>query len=261
MRIWRTILPTIAALAFAVPVSGHMPYVLPTLFDAGGRDRVTIEAAFSEDPFRPEIAMRDAPFEITGPDGVTTKLSGALFTRDRAVIEAALPGDGLYRLSSGQRLGRMNKMYRRGQQWVVVSDGDTPPPGAALIDVRSTTLADAYVLRGKAGASGALKPRGVALEIIPVGDPSAYTAGSQIGFTILFDGKPLDDTDVTVFRENGFYDGRKQVAEVRSGKKGDISATAPDAGRYLVMVRHRPDAPSAGGQHLSYTATLAFEVM
>lgn len=251
-----------AAWVTAAPAFAHMPYVLPTLFDAGTRERVTVEAAFSEDPFRPEVAMRDAPFEVTGPDGKTVKLSGSLQTQDRTIVEAALPADGLYRISSGQRLGRMNKMYRRGSEWVLVGDGEAPPAGTPLIDARSTTLADAYVLRGKATGDGALKPRGTALEVHPASDPSGYAPGAPLAFTILFDGKPLVGTVVTVFRESGFYDGRKQVAEVRSDKAGRIAATAPDAGRYMVMVRHRPDtAPATGGPHLSYTATLAFEVM
>lgn len=116
--------------------------------------------------------MRDAPFEVTGPDGRTTKLSGSVQTQDRTLVEAALAGDGLYGISSGQRLGRMNKMFRRGNEWVLLGDGASPPVGAALTDVRSTTLADAYVLRGKATGNGALKPRGVALEIHPDADPS-----------------------------------------------------------------------------------------
>lgn len=252
----------LAALASTAPAFAHMPYVLPTLFDAGGRERVTVEASFSEDPFRPEVAMRDAPFEVTGPDGQTTRLTGAQQTQDRTLVEAALPADGLYRISSGQRLGRMNKMYRKGKEWVLVGDGEAAPAGTPLTDARSTTLADVYVLRGKPTGTGALKPRGVALEVHPEGDPSGYAPGALLGFTVLFDGKPLAGSVVTVFREAGFYDGRKQVAEVRSDKAGRIAATAPDAGRYLVMVRHRPDAaPAAGGPHLSYTATLAFEVM
>ena len=47
-------------LAGATAAQAHMPYVLPTLFDAGKADHVTVTSAFAEDAFVPEVAMRDA---------------------------------------------------------------------------------------------------------------------------------------------------------------------------------------------------------
>ncbi len=244
------------------PSAAHMPYVLPSVFDATGRTGVSIEASFTETAFRPEIAMRDAPFEITGPDGRTVTLAAPVLAKDATLADAPLPIDGIYRISSGQRLGRMGKMYRDGDHWTMVSEGGTTPAGATLVDVRSTTLADAYVIRGKPGATGALAARGTALEIHPLGDPSAYTPGNPARFEILYDGKPLADTAISLFREAGFYDGRKQVSEIKTDAAGMVLVTPPDAGRYLLLVRHRPATPSAAGQPLtSYTVTLAFEAL
>ena len=152
-------------------------------------------------------------------------------------------------------------MMREGDRWTVVGEGTTPPPGAPLVDVRSMTLADAYVLRGKPGASGALTPRGVALEIQPLGDPASYAPGTAAKFRILYDGKPLAAEPVTLFRETGFYDGRKQVATVTPGASGVLAFTPPDAGRYLMLVRHRVGPAANGGPAMSYTVTLAFEAM
>lgn len=45
------------------------------------RDRVTLEVSFTKYPFRPDIAMRDVPFEVTAPG-------------DRTPAEAARPVDG-----------------------------------------------------------------------------------------------------------------------------------------------------------------------
>jgi len=249
-----------ALLAGVGTAEAHMPYVLPSVFDAGERKAVTLEASFTEDAFRPEIAMQDAPFELTGPDGATRRLAPPVLTTELTVAEAALSADGLYRVSSGQRLGRMNKMYRDGQAWKTVGEGAEPPRGVKLLDVQSTTLADAYVLRGKPGASGALAPRGKALEIHPLADPSAVGAGEAFPVEILYLGKGLAGADVTLFREKGFYDGRKIVGEFKTDGAGKLSLTPPDAGRYLLLVRHRDTAPAmAGAPYYSYTVTLAFE--
>ncbi|RVT95093.1 DUF4198 domain-containing protein [Sphingomonas crocodyli] len=244
----------------AAPAFAHMPYIAPAVFDVGQRDKVVIEASFTEDAFRPEIIMNDAPFEVTGPDGAVRRLPNPATFADRAVVEATLPADGIYRLSSGQRYGRMNQMYRSGTDWKFVAEGSTPPTGAETRKVQSTTLADAYVLRGKPGAKGALDARGKALELHPLSDPTAIGAGEPFALEVLYQGKPLAGADVTVFREAGLYDGRKTVGEIKSGTDGKIAVTAPDAGRYLLLVRHRDSAPAgADAPYYSYTVTLAFE--
>ncbi len=237
----------------------HMPYVLPAQFDVGSRTQITLEASFAEDAFRPEVAMRDAPFEITGPDGRITPLVPVTLAGDRTIAEAALPIDGIYRLSSGQRAGRPGKMYRKGGDWIMVGEGTAPPPGAALVDVRSMTLADAYVLRGRSGSSAALAPRGKALEIQPLGDPTALVPDSPARFAILYDGKPLPGQMVTLFRETGLYDGRKQADTATSDRAGVVTLTMPDPGRYLMLARYRTATPHAPDSYASFTTTLAFE--
>lgn len=252
-----------AALAvIGAPALAHMPYVLPSVFDAGARKQVTVEASFTEDAFRPEVVMNDAPFEITGPDGTTSRLGEPRLFRDMSLVEASLPDDGIYRLSSGQRLGRMGKMYRVGSEWKIVGEGAAPPAGAALVDVQSTTLADAYVLRGKPGDTGALKVRGKALEIHPLGDPTTITAGQPFALEVLYNGRGLAKASVSLFREAGYYDGRKITAEVQTDAAGHLTITPPDAGRYLLLVRHRDAAPAgAAAPYFSYSVTLAFEAM
>lgn len=250
----------LASTSIATGASAHMPYVLPALFDVGSRTQITLEASFTEDAFRPEIAMRDAPFEITAPDGRTTRLAPPAFAGDRTIVEASLPSDGIYRLSSGQRAGRSGKMYRKGGDLVMVGKGATPPTGVTLVDVRSMTLADSYVVRGRPGAKGAFTPRRKALEIRPLSDPTALSARDAARFEILYDGKPLAGRTVTILREAGLYDGRKQVGQVISDAAGTVVVTPPDAGRYLILVRHRPTTRDSSGGYASYTTTLALEV-
>jgi uncharacterized GH25 family protein len=245
-----------------VPAGGvlaHMPYVAPSVFDAGKRDHVTLEASFTEDAFRAEIAMKDAPFEVTGPDGATVRLPDPAFLTDITIVEATLPAEGIYRVSSGQRLGRMGKMYQQGGEWRMVGEDGDPPAGAALVAVQSTTLADAYIVRGRPLGTKALSPRGRALEIHPIADPTAIGAGDILPIEILQDGRPLANTEVSLFREAGLYDGRKVIA-ARTDAAGKAAIKVPDAGRYLILVRNRTAAPSgSAAPYLSYTATLAFE--
>lgn len=243
----------------ASPAQAHMPYVLPTVFDVGKSDHVTVQSSFAEDAFIPEVAMRDAPFHLVGPDGRDMPAVPVTHLRDLTVFEAALPGDGTYRVTTGQRAGRKGKMFRRGDIWTMQGEGSAIPAGVALVDVQSMTLAEAYVTRGQP-SDGALRPVSSGLEIQARTHPGKITAGTTADFLLLFDGKPLAQTDVTLFRSAGTYDGRKIAAQLKSGGDGRFSLTPGDAGTYLILVRHRGAAP-AGSEtpYRSYTYTLAFD--
>jgi len=255
----RTAAAILLLLAGASAAQAHMPYVLPTLFDLGKGDHVTVMSAFAEDAFVPEVAMRDAPFHLIGPDGNTLPAGPVTHLRDLSVFEANIPADGTYRVTSGQRAGRMGKMFKLNGKWEIRGEGGEPPAGAELVDVQSMTLAEAYVTRGQPN-DAALKPTGKALEIQAVTHPNAIAAGSEASFVLLFDGKPLAGEEITVFRSAGTYDGRKILAQLKSDTNGRFAVKPEDAGTYLILVRHRGAAP-VGSQtpYRSYSYTLAFD--
>ena len=243
----------------AAAAQAHMPYVLPTLFDIGKGDHVTVQSAFAEEAFLPEVAMRDAPFHMVGPDGKDIAPGPVTHLRDLSIFEAATVADGTYRVTTGQRAGRKGKMFKQGNEWKMRGEGSAPAAAAQQVEVQSMTLAEAYVTRGQP-TNAALKPTGKALEIQAVTHPNAIVAGSDAIFTLLFDGKPLANADVTLFRSAGLYDGRKVAAQVKSGADGGFTLKPEDAGTYLVLVRHRAPAPAGSDTpYRSYTYTLTFD--
>lgn len=249
------------AFFFAGQVQAHMPYLLPSVFDMGKRGHVLVQASFSDNLFIPDIAMRDAPFHLIGPDGKEGPVGTVSHLRDASMFEADMQAEGTYRLTSGQRFGRKGKMYRAGDAWKMAGHGQALPAGAELVEVQSATLAEAYVTRG-APSDAALAPRGVALEIQALTHPNGVGRDGEMAFRILFDGQPLAGADVTVLRGAGAYDGRKVAAQVRSGADGRFTFRPDDAGIFLVMVRHRAAAPAgAETPYRSYTYTLAFDVI
>lgn len=246
-------------LAGTTATQAHMPYVLPTQFDLGKADHITVQSAFAEDAFLPEVAMRDAPFHLVGPDGTDLPTGPVTHLRDLSIFEAAIPADGTYRVTSGQRAGRKGKMFKVGDTWQMRGERGDAPANARQVEVQSMTLADAYVTRGQP-TGAALKPVGKALEIQAITHPNGIGAGSDASFLLLFDGKPLPGTDITLFRSAGIHDGRKVVAQIKSGTDGRFTMKPEDAGTYLILVRHRGAAP-AGSEtpYRSYTYTLTFD--
>jgi uncharacterized GH25 family protein len=261
--IWKraAAIATGAALTIAGAAQAHMPYVLPTLFEIRG-DHVTVTSSFAEDAFVPEVAMRDAPFHLVRPDGSRGEVGPVTYLRDLTIFEADVKQDGTYRISTGQRTGRKSTMYKQDGNWVVRGESEAEvPAGAVLVEVQSMTLADAYVTRGKQ-TDAVLKPVGAALEIHALTHPNSIAAGDEARFVLLFDGKPLAGTEVTLFRSAGVYDGRKVAVQVKSGADGSFALKPGDAGTYLVLVRHRAPAPEGSATPWrSYTYTLAFDAV
>jgi hypothetical protein len=243
----------------ATAAQAHMPYVLPILFDIGKGDHITVESGFAEDVFVPETAMRDAPFHLIGPDGAEKAIGPITHLRDLSIFEADIPSDGTWRVTTGQRAGRKGKMFRQGDAWVMRGEGGQPSSGAQEVEVQSMTLAEAYVTRGQP-TQAALRATGKALEIQAITHPNGIAAATDATFAVLFEGKPLANADVTLFRSAGLYDGRKVAAQTRTGNDGRFSIKPADAGTYLILVRHRAAAP-AGSEtpYRSYTYTLTFD--
>lgn len=253
------LLGALGAIALGSAAQAHMPYLLPTLFDVGKGDHVTVTSSFGEDPFVPEIGMKDAPFHVIKPDGTRGEVGKPTYLRDLTIFEADLSAEGTYRLTTGQRLGRMGRMYSVDGKWIIAGEDGAPPAGAREVAVQSTTLAEGYVTRG-AASDGALKPIGTALEVQPITHPGEITSGRDGRFRLFFDGKPLANTEVTLFRAAGNYDGKKIVATVKSDAQGNFSLRPSDAGIYLMLARHRTEAPAGSATpYRSYTYTLAFD--
>ncbi|MDQ1153763.1 DUF4198 domain-containing protein [Brevundimonas sp. SORGH_AS_0993] len=253
-----SVLASLLAIWSAGSAQAHSPYLRPNVFDATRRDHVTVEAAFTEEVFNAEVAMRSDHFHVLGPTG-DAPITAVTYLRDLAVFEAPTPVDGLYRLSSGPREGRASKMYRAADGWRMVGEEDgPPPPGAELVDVQSITVAEVYVTRGAPDAA-ALRPLGRGLELLPLIQPGDIVAGEDAAFRLLFDGRPVADAVVTVFREAGQYDGRTIEAELRTDASGEIRLRVSDPGAYMTQVRHRiPSPPGAPTPYRSYTHTLTF---
>lgn len=252
------LLASLLAVWSAGAAQAHSPYLRPNVFDATNRDHVTVEAAFTEDVFNAEVVMRSDHFHIVGPNG-DTPITAVTYLRDLAVFEAPTPVDGLYRLSSGAREGRAAKMYETPSGWKMVGEEDeAPPPGAELVDVQSITTADVYVVRGDPD-DAALKPSGQGLELQPLIQPNDIVAGEDAPFRLLFDGQPVANAAVTVFREAGQYDGRKIEAELTTDASGLVTLKVAQPGAYMTQVRHRVASPAgAPTPYRSYTHTLTF---
>ena len=249
-----------ASCAFASTAQAHTSYLLPNLFSANLESYVTLESSFSEDFFRPEVAVDADDFHIVLPDGSRAEFESVSKHRQVVILESPLKQDGTYRFTTGVRLGRTGKMALVDGAWKPVR-GEELPAGAAQVKTSQTeTVADVYVT--KKGPTRAPVDQQIGrLVIQPVTHPSDIDLEGGFTLKVLFDGKPMAGQTVVVDRGGARYDEVKYHRQLATDAGGSLSLQFDKPGIYLVMTRHRAAAPAgAATDERSYTTSLTFEV-
>jgi len=254
----------VAAIAgsFTTMAQAHTPYLAPTSFDPLHQGWVTLDAAFTEHFFKPEVVFDDSEFAVLDTSGKWRKPQTVQLLRTRAVIEHQLTDKGTYRFSTGVRHGAVFRLYELdGERKGTRDPQEELPAGAKILDhFQSVTLAETYITRG-APTTAALRAHGEGLELVAVTHPNDLYEGEVFRAQILFAGQPLGDQEVEVFPANAGAGHDAAVLKVKSDGGGFVDLATPRAGEYLLQTRYRTDAPAgAAAPRYSYTYTLAFEV-
>lgn len=247
----------LASLAPAA-AQAHSPFLLPSAFDVSDRKVVTVQGAFTEAFFSPEVVMKSEAYAVVGPDGKRTALT-PVYLRELALVEAPIEAAGTYRITSGQRVGRTAKAALVKGDWVFLENPADAPAGAQVVDMTSITTADVYVTKG-APSNAAVAPLGRGLEFVAVTHPSNISTGQQAAFKVLFDGRPVAGQEITLNAGNDRYLETKAAPVVlKSDAEGRFAVKVEQSGVYQIQARYRV-APAAGGQAgQSHTYALTFE--
>jgi len=268
-----------ALLVAQTAAAAHMPYIKPTTFGPK-RDFVTLESGMAADHFfAMDFPIRgEGDYWVVGPNGAPVKATSATNHKEFAVVEAALPGPGTYRITTGERPGRSAKWAKIEGEWKTIRP--TPPPGApaagggnrgvdeASVPAGAETMtavsylrAETYVTRG-APDRAALKPSGQGFEAELLTHPNEIFAGEALKLRFLNDGKPVGDVTYAVYRSGDFYEEKRYTNASRTGADGAAAITIQEAGVYVLVatwpgrVEGQPMVPVAK----TTTYSLTFEV-
>ena len=242
---------------------GHTPYLKPLSFEPSRAGVVTLDASFAEKFFVPEVAFANSIYLVSQPDGKTTTPDFMSQLKTRVVVEHKLQEDGTYRFSTGKRLGRVFKMYELdGKRHSMENPAESIPKGAKLLSFfQSLTLAETYATKG-APNDVVFAAYDTGLEFVPVTHPNDLFVNEPFEFTSLFDGKPIDGLKVEVFLAKDQFTDAKSTHEIMSNTQGELSFTPKKAGTYLLLARHRSDAPATYiAPQISNTFTLVIEAI
>ncbi len=296
MRSAATIAGMISSLALAQAATAHTPYLKPTTF-APDRAFVTVEAALSEGNFFiPDFPLRGAgDYWATGNTGAPVKAETVTPLKEFVAVEVALPADGTYRISTGERPGRSAKWAKVDGTWRMVRPAGAPagapprpdgaarpagappaeasraagprlideaavPAGAETMTAQSYLRAETYVTRG-APNRGALKPTGQGVEIEPVTHPNEVFAGDAFKFRLLNDGKPLPGVDFSIARAGDAYSEKRYAYAGKTDAAGAAAVTFAQPGAY-VLETHYPGRAEGASEPIARSTvySLTFEV-
>lgn len=251
--------PILAAallLAAATPAAAYTSYLLPEEFWATD-DEVSIEAAFASEFFTPEIAL-SSEFAVLRPDGSRLSFDRVAVAHQATTLETDLPAGGTYRITSGERLGRVATMVATEDgQWRELPEGELAPPDLQTTTLQTVTLSDVYVTRGVPTRDVVDQPLG-RLALHPITHPNQILAAQGFEVEVLFDNQPFANIPVVIY-DSGDADTDISTYVV-TNEQGRAQINLPTAGQYLIAVRHRAEAPAGAEAAVqSYTTTLTFQ--
>jgi hypothetical protein len=265
--------------------AAHAPYLLPTTF-APERPFVTVEAAMAEILFVPDFPIRTAgDYWVIGPDGAAAKAGGVATLKEFAAFDAALPAEGTYRITTGERAGRISRWVKIDGAWKMVRpagpaapggevgrpqpappggenrfvEESAVPPGAETMTSQSVSRAETYVTRG-APTRTALKPAGLGLELEPITHPNEAFAGEPFKFRLLMDGKPLPGAGFTVVRGGDLYAESRFSVSAAADAAGAGAITLAQPGVYVLEADYPARTEGSAPVARSAQYVLTFEV-
>ncbi|MDR6643156.1 putative GH25 family protein [Luteibacter sp. 1214] len=255
-----------AALALALPMAAqaHKMWMVPSATVVSGDDAwVTVDAAVSNELYYPDhFPAQLDQLVITAPDGSTVQAENENKGKYRSTFDLAVPQKGTYRIALvNQGVFATYELDGQKKRWRgAAADLKTGlPANAKNVEVNEmASRVETFVTQGSP-STGALKPTGKGMELVPVTAPNDLVSGEKATFQLLVDGKPAADVKVVAIDGGTRYRNAQDEMDTTTDKDGKFSFTWPAAGMYWVNASaedKKTSTKEAKQRRLGYTATL-----
>jgi len=259
----------LALLGAAVSAQAHRPWMIPaqTMIESDRETWVTIDGAVSEGLFDVDhVPLRLEGLSVIDPDGAASPAPAPTVGKHRSTVDVQLPKDGTYRLTlastnvmGSYKLNGEMKRFRTTEQNL---QKDVPAGATELKTTTTQQRLDTFVSRNKT-STGALKPVGSGLEMVPVTHPNELHAGENARFRFLLDGKPLPNFPFSLVPGGVKYRGTANEVRLTTDAKGEASFTLPAPNMYWLSAAYpanAPRGPGAEGPAKRYSYSATFEI-
>ena len=247
MRKSLALFAALAVLATPLSAQAHRAWMLPSSTSLSGTDAwVTFDAGMSNGVFVADhAAMRLDGLNIMAPDGSTVASENMMRGRYRATFDAHLTQTGTYKVANV--ISGINASYTLNgeqQRWrgTAAEYPAAIPAGATGVSASASAMrVETFVTLGEPTTT-VFAPTGQGLELVPVTHPNDLVAGEAATFTLMNNGQPAADTEVTVARGGGRYRDAPEEMTVKTDASGTFTVTWPQAGMYWLNASTRTEA-------------------
>lgn len=239
---------------------GHAGFLLPNTLTVPEGGKVTIVASFSDRFPDPEIALHSESFSIISPNGQLVPFDRVEPFSTLTMLEIQLGATGVYRFSTGERLGRKGAValvegtfVRLGADGV---DAEHLPAETEHLTSQAATLSESIVIVGQADLPPLIKTDG-RLSISIAMDAEPLRTGTPISVTVTFEGQPLARAELSVIEAYDGSAGKEDGDIYRTDEVGKALITLDRTGPFTLLVRHISNAPDGAETDVrSYSTTL-----
>ena len=123
--------------------SADTSYLRPNWFTTATDDLVTTQSSFTESFSNPAIGVKSEAWTVIAPDGARSTFKTKVELTQLTALEADTRTNGTYRLSTGERLGRIGQQVLVDGAWQPVAPGREILPGAQTRQSQTATVAAA----------------------------------------------------------------------------------------------------------------------
>jgi len=265
---------TVLALALAtlsLQASAHRGWLLPQSTNVEGKDAwVTIDGAISEGLFDVDhVALKLDDATVTGPDGATVRVPAPVMGKQRSSFDLKMEKDGTYKIVliskavMGSYKDKASGEIKRFRGTEESFAKDVPADAQDVKTVRTFGRLETFVT-ANSQTTGALKPSGVGLEMVPITHPTDLRAGETAKWRFQLDGKPLPKFAFSLTPGGVRYRGVLGEIRLTTDANGEVAVKLPAAGMYWLNAGYPVAAekgmPPADGpanvRRYSYAATL-----
>lgn len=276
MKLLKTGLWLCSSIFLMTHTYAHYPYVAPLSYQTFN-NHSAIVSGFYDNPFSPEIAIKNFKFHYHNPQGEKIEIADEQWAKTQTLSSMSLENkvDGTYRIR-GVKQGATTQFALDEKMWKVVITGKpvaTKPASTKVIyesqldkknkvkTVQVTEIIETFVSR-KNTSNKVFEHLHDGLDIQFLTHPNAIRANQPIHLKLIDNKKGISNLGAEVLTQTvNFSRDTKVYKEVTTDEQGNLNFTIKDKGQYLLKIDYQQPFDIKSDSLKRYKYTLSFNVI
>ncbi len=261
---------SLTALIATTHVSAHNLNMWPSQFNIHSKNptTVTVDLSFSELAFRLDHAAPIAGLSALDPEGSPlNRLGNAYQNSQRTTVDLPIDSQGTYtlryqsspRYTTSYTVGKTPKKKRLRLN-KIAAQSELSHSAKNVVTTKSVTHGIAFITNTKPSKKP-YQASGNGLELTPITHPSDYVTNEAITMQVSYNGKPLTNVEVSLYRDGSQYLANSTAKKSATDNQGQLNFMFQQGGRYMLGIKHSVKENTTLYDEVGYRLFYAFEVV